>query len=327
MFALTRPLALAAGLFASLAVSAKAHAQGADPAAAEALYKSGLELSDAGDKKGACAKFDASLALNVAVTTLVQIARCRESEGRLTEALVTYKRAATLNQDTESESRRTALEQVIREGQSALGARVPRLTITVSPVGEGLRVTRDGVALPLAALGEAIPTDPGPHELVVESPGFSPERRSLRLAEGASETLAITLSPSRPAAPPPATGPAPAPAAERPLWPWLVGGAGLALVGAGVAFRVDQSAAEARLEEECGAERLCDPASDYDPADDNARKDRDFALFLGLSGVGLGALGVAVWGLATGDEAPSSAVRLTPHVGARGAGLVLEGAL
>jgi tetratricopeptide (TPR) repeat protein len=323
-----RSLALASGLLASLAVSSAARAQPADPAAAEALYKSGLELADAGDQKGACAKFDASLALNVAVTTLVQIARCREAEGRLTEALVTYKRAATLNQDTESESRRAALEQVIRESQSTLGPRIPRLTITVSPAGEGLRVSRDGVALPLAALGEAMPVDPGAHELVVESPGFSPERRAVTLTEGASETLTFSLVrlPSPAPAAAPALPPA-APEAEKPLWPWLVGGAGLLFVGAGVAFRVDQAAAESRLDEECGAERLCDPGSAYDPADDNARKDRDFALFLGLSGVGLGAVGVAVWGLATGGDEASSGLRVTPRVGEGGAGLVLDGAL
>lgn len=321
-----RPFALAAALLVGFGGAPSARAQAADPAAAEALYRSGLELSDAGDKPGACAKFDASLALNVAVTTLIQIARCRESEGRLTEALVTYKRAATLNRDTESESRKAALEQVIRDSQSTLEPRIPRLTVTVSPAGAGLRVSRDGVALPLAALGEAMPVDPGLHELVVESPGFSPERRTLTLAEGANETLTLSLAPLPAAAPPLAT-PEPAPTAEKPLWPWVLGGAGLVLVGAGVAFRVDQAAAESRLEEQCGAERLCDPAGAYDPTDDNARKDRDFALFLGLSGVGLGALGVAVWGLATDADEPSSGLRLSPRVGVGGAGLSLEGAL
>src|SRR5690349_15880908 len=62
-----------------------------DAAAAEALYRRGRELLSAGNWAEACAKFDASMALNPAASTMLNIARCHEHEGKIAQALIDHK--------------------------------------------------------------------------------------------------------------------------------------------------------------------------------------------------------------------------------------------
>src|SRR5258706_13365787 len=62
------PYTLALALALTLALhSPSAHAQAKDPAAAEALFREGRALSDAGDIAGACPKFRESDRLDPAV--------------------------------------------------------------------------------------------------------------------------------------------------------------------------------------------------------------------------------------------------------------------
>ena len=76
----------------------------------------------------------------------------------------------------------------------------------------------------------------------------------------------------------------------------VVGGAGLAMLAASIAFRVDQSAAGGALDDNCGADRTACPAS-YDFMSDRAREERSFGLFLGFGAGGIVALGAAAIGL------------------------------
>lgn len=134
-----------------------------------------------------------------------------------------------------------------------------------------------------------------------------------------------------PVAPAPAPAPPPpAPAREPsrggvPAWVWVAGGAGLAMLGASVAFKVDQGSAAKALDSNCGATRHCKPGYDWQPVYDRER--RDFGLFVGLGGAGILALGAAVAGAAVGLHAksePTTAWTVTP-VAAPGqpAGLVV----
>jgi hypothetical protein len=297
-----------------------------DPAAADALYKAGRALLAKGDWDGACAKFEASMSLDPAASTLINIGKCHEHYGRLASAWSEYQRGVVLNQDTLGAERKKTLADLLQRAIAALEPRLPRLRIVISERPPGLRVTRGGVEVPAAALGDAIPADPGEVTVEATAPGHSPDRRTVTLVEGKTEEITLRLAPgATPAEPPgPARGAAlpgdtgETPAAKPssggvPTWAWIAGGAGIALVGAGVAFRVDGLAAERTLDEQCGEERVCDPASGYDPAGDNARKNRDFVLFVALGGVGVAAIGAAVIGIVTagpaGDAAPAAPVK------------------
>ncbi len=332
-------LALSPGaltLALSLAFASNAGAQEPpkrDPAAAEALYLSGRELWNQGQWDEACAKFEASLSLNVAATTLINIAMCRDKQGRLTEAQVAYKQALQVNRDTPSDSRREALQKVITEGLSALEPRVPQLRIAVPNPPEGLAVTRDGLPLLAGALGEDMPLDPGEHRVVVSAPGYVEHSMLLRIAEGERRFLSIELKEVPRPAPGPLASPPPAPTAppqndgqSAPTWAYVAGGAGLLLIGGGVYFKIDQGSAEDNLVSHCGRELLCDPKGSYDPAADNARKNRDFALFLGMSAAGAAALGLAAYGFWGQSDEPS-ATAIVPVISPHSAGLTWAGAL
>jgi hypothetical protein len=288
------------------------------------------------------------MSLDPAASTLLNIAKCHEHYGRLARAWADYKRAVVLNQDTPGAERRKTLADLAKRGIEALEPRLPRLKIVVAmSVNErppGLRVTRDGQELPLAVLGEVVPVDPGDHEVAAEAPGYTSEPRKVKLEEGKTVEVELTLTkaseapkaadPGATAPPsvPPATPPGsdePPPSGGIPAWTWIVGGAGVALIGAGIAFRVDGAAAESTLDEKCGEARVCDPASGYDPADDNARKNRDFILFAALGGAGVVAVGAAVVGMVLAPRADAKATttavnrdKRSPAVSVRAGGWV-----
>ena len=338
MNAESRPAIAALVLAFFLAPSlAGAQGQARDPAAAEALYKAGRDLVAKGDWDAACPKFEASMSLDPVASTLINIAKCNEHFGHLARAWADYKRALVLNQDTPGAERRKTLGDIATRGIEALEPRLPRMRIAVSDRPEGLRVTRDGQELPLAMLGEVVPVDPGSHEVSATAPGYGLDKQTVKAEEGKTIEVSLRLSrsagadaagPSSPAGgtasglPSEGEGPDKPQAGGIPTWVWIVGGAGVALVGAGVAFRIDGLAAESTLDEKCGEQRICDPASGYDPGPDNDRKNRDFILFAALGGAGAAAVGAAVIGAIVAPPSPPPKARaasaLTPRLSAGG---------
>lgn len=172
-----------------------------DPVAAEALFQQGKESWAKGRWQEACARFEASMELEPSVSVALKIARCREREGKLAQAWYQVQRAAALNLDTHRDrpARREELARVAREALADLEPRVPRLTVALPSPPAGVLVLRDGVALPLASLGEALPVDPGLHEIVASAPGFSGVRVEVALREGEARSVTLALDPAPPA--------------------------------------------------------------------------------------------------------------------------------
>lgn len=269
-----------------------------DPAAAEALYKTGRDLLSKGDWQGACPKFDASMQLDPVASTLINLAKCHEHDNQLASAWADYQRAQVLNQDTPGAERQKALADVLRESLAALEPRLPRIRLNVEPRPDGLEVTRDGATLPLGSLGELVPIDPGEHHFHASAPGFIAVERDVTTAEGKVETVEIKLvAVSKPSPPTPASQPSSA-SRKRPIpiWPFVTGAVGLGLVAAGAGLRADGAAAESRLDAKCGTNRICDPAAGYDPGPDNRRKNVDYGLFVGFVVSGSATLGATVIG-------------------------------
>jgi len=235
-----------------------------DPAAAEALYLSGRKLVADGKWAEGCEKFRASLELNPAASTLINIAKCSEHDGKLTQALVEFRRASQLNQDTLGEERKRKLEQVVKEGIASLEPRLSRVQLVVANRPSGIEIKRDGLTLPIATIGETIPLDPGEHVFVVTAPGFRKEERKVVLKEGESQTIELPLVEEKPAevVKPPVDKPAvpdKPPVSDKPVekdkpsgggvpvWAFVAGGVGLAAIGGAVYFKLGKSAAEKEL--------------------------------------------------------------------------------
>lgn len=326
--------ALGAALLASLLLGAPAaHAQPAkgDQAAAEALFRQGRDLIAADDYAAGCPKFEASFAMHPSASTLLNIAKCKEHDGKLAAAWTDYRQALTLNRETKGKKRQRELEAIATKGIRALEPRLPKLRVVVTAPPAGLEVLRDGVELQAAALGVALPADPGKHEVRFSAPGYRAEARTVTLEEGKTTTIEVSLKAE-----------VAAPVAEKPEggvpgWVWITGGAGVVLAGVGVFFLVDDLSAIDALRENCRTNAYgtyCAPG--YDQESDNARKDRGFGLFLGLGGAGVITIGAAVVGLVTAPSSKASgapgapgaaatAMAASPWIGPDRAGATMTG--
>jgi len=305
-------------------------ASAGDTAAAQELFERALKLLDEKKWDEACPKFRASMDLEPSMGTLLNIGKCHEHYGKLASAVSALQRALDMNRATRDETRRKAVDKYTRDKMAKLKPRVPRLTIQVDPRPEGLEVTRSGKPVPLSTLGEALPVDPGTHEIVAKAPGFAATKK-LTIAEGSSVEANLQLVPIKDS-----SGAAPAPdSAGVPTWAWVVGGVGVALGVATAVFSVDYVNTVSELEEICqGDLEHCVPVDDpqFDASDHNARKNRDMALAIAF-GIGAGAaLTAAIVGVAIGlsadgpgKEADAGAWhwRVRPVGGPTGGGLVV----
>lgn len=286
-------------------------------------FREGLTQEAAGDWSGALVKMEAVARVKLTHQVQYHVARCKEHLGRLTEALGDYRIAEFEAQKAGA----TELEEITRARED-LEARIPRLKVKLPKRVAGARVELDGVELGAAQLSAEIPLNPGDHQLGGTFKGKTwnksftikeAEVQEIRFAPPESEDDAAAApepepSSAAPPLPPPSEGPGP--------WPWIVGGVGIAGLGAAGYFAVQRSDAENELDGTCRGS-LC-PASVQDAHD----RSTSYSLLTNVSlGVGVVGLGVAtVWLLSSGGSAPTSpppadaarALRLTPLVGARG---------
>lgn len=315
-------LTAAAWLTGSGALAQTAAPKPQDPVAAQALFKTARQLVDKGNYAEGCPQFAASFELYPSASTMLNVAQCHEHDGKLASAWEAYNQALTLNHETKGEERRKGLEDLAKKGIAALEPRLPRLLITIKAPPPGLKVQRDGKDLPTAALSAALPADPGAHQIEASAPGYRDESRSVTLEPGKTATVEITLQPAAPGGKDTTASP------SKPVWPWIVGAGGVALTGAAVFFLVDDLGAIHALRDNCRdvpGGTYC--PSSYDYQADNARKNRDLPLFIGLGSAGVLALGAAIYGLASTRKSDAEPPKTTalPWVVPGGAGATVGG--
>jgi len=290
-----------------------------DAASAQKLFDEGKKMLDAGNWPDACKKFRASMELDPSVGTLLNVGNCHAHEGKVHSAQNDFERALKMNQATADTERRKSVEKYARGKIAELLKRVPTLEVEVEPRPKGLEVTRNGTKLPLVALGEALPVDPGVVEVVARAPGWQGRGR-IRLEERQHEQLMVKLNKA-------STDSGSQDDGSVPVWAWVTMGGGVVLGAVAVGFAVDYANAVNELDKVCGPDLTC-PA-EFPPEPLNARKNRDAVAGGVLGGVGGAALltGVigAIVGASSGKDDPSSesavGFQLGPHV----AGLQLYG--
>lgn len=289
-------------------------------AAAQALFDDASARMAAGDFTTACPKLEEVVRLAPSgVGAKLKLAECYERAGRLASAWTTYVVARGAARMADQPERELWAE----EHANALKPRLSELVVVVPDALrtlEGLRIRRDGIPVGPAQWGVPVPVDGGEHTFDASAPNkvewtttitIAPEQaRATVNVPALADEPAASEAPAPPAPPlaPVAIAPSPLPpqrdaasthAGAAPLWPWLVGGAGIALVGAGIGFRLDVESVQSRQETACGGDlQHCARTSpSYDPEPDNARKHRDFAAFVALSAAGVIATGAGVVGL------------------------------
>jgi hypothetical protein len=185
-----------ASAFCFVLLTVPSLARAGDPAAAEALFRQGIEAMAQKDYVVACDKFAESERLDPGAGTLANLADCQEKSGKLATAWQSWHDAIDkLPPGDEAVGR--AQQRVAQ-----LEGRLPRLTIRLLPgAPSGTRVLRDGTELGPASLGAGLPLDPGPHEVVVKAPGRVDRSYPLPIGEGEHKDLNVEAGAAPPLAP------------------------------------------------------------------------------------------------------------------------------
>lgn len=184
----------------------------------------------------------------------LMLAQAHEALGHPLEAL---DQATACAREAIADSSLRNREQLIegcRDLSEALGARIARVVVRVTPRDvPGLRVRIGDRDVPTALLGVPVPLLPGAVSIVAESSDARAVRQTLTLAAGRTQEIELSLAPSArtpDAAPPPAVASMPSVAASplvsaatedrvvvssvRRTWGWVALGVGLAGVGVGI---------------------------------------------------------------------------------------------
>lgn len=205
---------LVAGAIA--AVPSRGSAQSAS-VQAQSLFDEGRKQLKAGKLAEACAAFEASQKLDPAVTTLLNLAECREQRGQLATAWGTFVDANRMARSAGDDK----LAKVASTHAHKLEPRLSRLTIAVPADHQvpGLAVLRGKDPLDPVSWNHALPIDGGSYTITARAPGREPwsTTRTIK-AEGDAVTVEIPrLAEPRPGSPPAvAARPSPAPTPAAP---------------------------------------------------------------------------------------------------------------
>ena len=151
----------------------------ADKAVAEMLFFTARGLMEAGRYTEACTKLAESYRLDAASGTLLNLAVCHESEGRVASAWGEFRQALS----DARKANRPDREELAKNSIAKLEPELPFLTIIVPDYAKvkDLEIIRNGVALGSGGWGTELPVDPGKVEIVVRAPGFLPKTKTLTI--------------------------------------------------------------------------------------------------------------------------------------------------
>lgn len=314
------------GLLAAFAIASApgaALADGADSAAADALFNAAKKLSDAGKYAEACPKFEASLKLDHTLGTLLNLADCHEHIGALAQAWAEWGEAAELA-DRAGDDRAGFAKQ----HRAALTPRLPKLEVKVTHPKEGLSVLRDGTTIAEGAYGVPLPIDPGKHVIAVKRGKQTLSEKTVEATEGKTVTVALDLTAIDAGTPAETESDKDADTGPEPTYRYntrrniafVLGATGLAaLVGAGVIEAL--AIASKPAEGEC-PNNFCTPNA-YEKGQ-QAQKLATVGQWVGLAGLVAIGTGAALYvSIPTGTKM----ARVSPWIGPDAGGIAVGGAL
>lgn len=320
-----RSIIVAAIVCAMMAGSAAAQPSDAR-AAAELLFNEARTLAEGGNHTEACPKFEASLRLDPALGTRLNLATCYEAVGKLASAWAMFKSAADgarLQGDVR--------EKLANERAARLQPRLPRLSVRVDgKQPAGMTIVRSGSAMEQAMLGFPTFVDPGRIEITATAPGHETFSTTVVAKEGAA--LEVVIPPLQARRTP---GDAQATETETPKKPggsrqrWIgagvVGGGAALLAGSlGIGYSARSLWNDAFDSDECDRSTLeCSPAGQKQT--DRARTRVLAANVIGAAGIAAMGVGAYLYFTSPKAEAASTTTRWIPtvepgHVGIAAAG-------
>lgn len=170
-----------------IAGAASADEPAADKAQrARVEFDAGREALKLSDLQGALAHFRASLALQTAPGTLLNLANVEEKLGLFASAVFHYQEALSV---LPAKDERVP---VARERITSIEPRIPTFRVQLqSAAPEGLTLSLDGNALPKNGLDSDVRADPGAHVLTLQAPGYKERRHDVTLHAGDRQSLVL----------------------------------------------------------------------------------------------------------------------------------------
>jgi hypothetical protein len=302
-------LAVASGL-ALIASDGRAD----DQAEAVKLFDKGRALmQSASTLDEGCRTLEDSLKLWNRGDTVLNLALCHRRQGKTATAWAEFEKALT-------QGMKVGFPEAIveaRKERAELEAILSTLTVTVPPATtalEGLTIEVGGQPFPIERWNTTFVIDPGAVRVAAHAKGRTAFDVTVNVGTHKdAKTVVVLLEVEPPLPPPPPPPPRAAPPPPRPVWPWVVGGTGVALGAGAVASEILSRNAHDELNAKCGTSRqFCPPGFDYHPA--RTGEVLGFGLFVGLgisSLVALGAAGVGL-GVSSRPQQPSTSLVLSP---------------
>lgn len=286
-----------------------------DKATARELAQEGIAAAQGGDCSTAIDRLERAEALFHAPPHLQYLARCYAKLGRLVDAAETYRK---LTLETLPPNAPPAFKEAVAEAEVELPKiepRLGRLTVTPAQAYPELAVDVDGKTWPSAAFGVPRVIDPGSHVVKATAKGHQPKEQTVEVAEGAAESVTITLSPAATATATASAAPT-TPGVEPSGPPWrtvglVTAGVGAAIAIAGGVTYLMASSKFDSLETDC-PNRTCPGSVDFAGRRDQIEDLTSLSRILGIGGGVLAAAGVALFfvapGSTQGDAAPKKTV-------------------
>ncbi|MFT3765678.1 MAG: hypothetical protein QM820_09200 [Minicystis sp.] len=241
-------------LVTALAGTVAAPAAAQDVAAAEALFRRGVEDLKAGRFEQACVAIAESQRLDPQAGTLFTLAQCEEKRGHTATALARYHDYLALVAGMTADQRTAHGKRaaIARAHVAQIEPQIPELTLSLPPKAPpGTVVKRDGVVVSAATLGMPLPIDPGDHVVIAEAPGGPPTELRIAIRSGEKKTVVVEVKPAPPAPPPRPAAPATGTSGQR-IAAWVTGGIGLAALAVGGAMGGLTLAKKATIDAQCG---------------------------------------------------------------------------
>jgi hypothetical protein len=205
-----RRRAACAGALSGVLSLAASPAFAQDAATAGALFDKGVSDMQAGHFDSACPALEESQQLDPHPGTLFTVAECQAKWGKVASAVQRYQDYTDLvsRLPADQQARHRERVGIAKLQLGKLKPSVPTLTLVLPATAPPeTTVTRNGVALQGAALGLALPVDPGQYVIVTRLPGGAEHSTTVLIALG--DAKRVDLDVSQPAAP--------APSAAQPL--------------------------------------------------------------------------------------------------------------
>lgn len=294
---------------------------------ADRLFQEGKALMDQGAHREACEKLAESLALLRRGGTLLNLAVCRNKEGRYATALRVYQEAL----DAAVADKRTDREEIARRDIEEVRAKLSWLTVRAPDAAKtpGLAITLDGSPVDPPQWGKLLPIDPGDHVVIAAAPDHRPFRAAFAIGKerDRKEVLVPALTPApKPSSPPMELPPPRAPSTTRLRTfgiPTLIAGSLIAAVGGGLGVK---AIVDSRRSKELCPNRRCTTEEGL-AANESARTAATLANVVIPVGLLIAASGLFLTLYTPQPSSPRRASNLfiAPSFGASGAALTVGG--